>query len=436
MPAATDISRSTPRSPAPPALPDEVLMAVESQWIFTESELLRSPSILDGLTPEKERENRSKGVNFILQVGIMLKLPQITLATASVFLHRFYMRRSMVDAPGKPGYHYYSMAATSLFLATKVEENCRKMKELVIACVRVAQKDPLKMVDEQDREYWRWRDNILIHEDLLLEVICFDLSLEPPYKTLYDLLVLFQEENNKKLRNAAWAFINDSCLTTLCLLFPSRTIATSALYAAARYAGVAFPDDQQERPWWEVIGVDIGDIRRACNYMAEIYEGAPTKPGRESGLYDRTPETGDDCDDRTRLAGSGSGSRRSSGFSMGGEERKALKREKEDDMEEDEQPQINGGTMGSSNGTKDESNRHVNGSPGNDETNNSEETLRQELPSDHKQQSDRERPNGVQEADHGSQSDEAAVAPVESADACGLVSPKLDEVSEEGEVEP
>ena len=38
----------------------------------------------------------------------------------------------------RPPMHYYSVAATSLFLATKVEENCRKMKELVIACVREA----------------------------------------------------------------------------------------------------------------------------------------------------------------------------------------------------------------------------------------------------------------------------------------------------------
>ena len=46
-------------------------------------------------------------------------------------------------------FHYYSMAATCLFLAYKVEECVRKMRELVVACVRVAQKDPHKMVDEQ-----------------------------------------------------------------------------------------------------------------------------------------------------------------------------------------------------------------------------------------------------------------------------------------------
>ena len=195
------------------------------------------------------------------------------------------------------------MAATCLFLAYKVEECVRKMRELVVACVRVAQKDPHKNVDEQDKEYWRWRDIILQYEDLLLEAICFDLSLEPPYKTLFDLLMQFGQGDNKKLRNAAWAFVNDSCLTTLCLLFPSRTIAASALYAAAKFCDVAFPDDARGRPWWEAIDVDVGSIRRACNYMAGIYESGPAKAGKEAGMYERTLENGDESEDKTRSVG-------------------------------------------------------------------------------------------------------------------------------------
>ncbi|KAM0800474.1 cyclin-like protein [Usnea florida] len=354
MPTATESSQSLP-----PSLPSEILMVAETQWLFTEAELLRTPSILDGLTPEKERENRSKGVNFILQVGIMLKLPQITLAAASVFLHRFYMRHSMQT------YHYYSMAATCLFLAYKVEECVRKMRELVVACVRVAQKDPHKNVDEQDKEYWRWRDNILQYEDLLLEAICFDLSLEPPYKTLFDLLMQFEQGDNKRLRNAAWAFVNDSCLTTLCLLFPSRTIAASALYAAAKHCDVAFPDDARGRPWWEVIDIDIGSIRRACNYMASIYENSPAKGSKESGMYERTPENDDGREDKTRSAGlrkiGDSGSSRGSNDSLlsptvvspeGSQAGAKRGREEEEEGEVEPQPQASvNGTSHGANGT-------------------------------------------------------------------------------------
>ena len=287
------------------SLPNEIIMMAESQWIFREPELLRTPSILDGLSPEKERENRRKGVNFIFQVGIMLKLPQITLATASVLLHRFFVRHSMVDIGGRPGYHYYSMAATSLFLATKVEENCRKMKELVIACVRVAQKDPHKFVDEQDKEYWRWRDNILHNEDVLLEALCFDLSLVPPYKNLFEDLKFLGEVDNKSLRNAAWAFINDSCMTVLCLLFSSRVIAASALYAAAKHCRVEITDGHDGSPWWELIGVDLRSIKQACNYLAAIYEHTPAKNGKGANIHEKTPEDSNEEHMKTRGARKG-----------------------------------------------------------------------------------------------------------------------------------
>lgn len=339
-----------PRSRHTPAPPNELLARAESQWLFTEAELLQTPSILDGLAPEKEREYRYKGANFILQVGIMLKLPHLTLATASVFLQRFFMRHSMHDLPSRPGFHYYSMAATSLFLATKVEENCRKMKELVVACVRVAQKDPHKAVDEQDREFWRWKDNIIHNEDLLLEAICFDLSLEPPYKILFEFLVFFGEENNKRLRNAAWAFVSDSCLTMLCLLFPSRTIAASALYAAAKHCDVCFPDDEDGRPWWDSVGVDIKSIRKACNFMAEFYENTPTKGSKDGGIHEHTPEDGDELGAKTREkainsiihTGDDASESGASPSSVSGLDRGKVKRKREDDEETQQTVSING----------------------------------------------------------------------------------------------
>lgn len=414
-------------------------MIAETQWLFTEAELQRTPSILEGIPLEKERENRSKGVNFVLQVGIMLKLPQITLATASVFLHRFYMRHSMQN------YHYYSMAATSLHLAYKVEENVRKMKELVIACVRVAQKDPHKMVDEQDKEYWRWRDNIIQYEDVLLEAICFDLSLEPPYKTLFDLLRFFGEENNKRLRNAAWAFVNDSCLTILCLLFPSRTIATSALYAAAKFCDVSFPDDARGRPWWEEIGVDVEDIRKACNYMASIYEGAPSKPGREGGMYERTPEIGVDADDKTRAARPRVGDRLDpeasvevpNGTATGGlgyEERHA-KRARDDGTEADQKPATNGAGYEA---IQETTSQDPNGSL----RKRQRIEIEGSQPNGHDSQSEQAAvTDGTGRTLTGHSSDRAlpihAAAPAEKpVDEGGLISPKLDDdVSEEGEVE-
>jgi protein BUR2 len=107
--------REPPR-PLPPAVAE-----AERQWLFTEEELLQTPSIVDGMSPEEERALRRKGVNFILQVGMMLKLPQTTIGTAAVFMNRFMMRNSLKARPGyKPLHHYVSAHLSALSYRTSL----------------------------------------------------------------------------------------------------------------------------------------------------------------------------------------------------------------------------------------------------------------------------------------------------------------------------
>lgn len=88
--------------------PELVIAEREAQWMFTDEELARPPSVEDGMPLEQERDIRTKGLHFISQVGIMVKLPQLTLSTASIFFNRFLMRYSMVPKPGssRPLHHY------------------------------------------------------------------------------------------------------------------------------------------------------------------------------------------------------------------------------------------------------------------------------------------------------------------------------------------
>ena len=189
------------------------------------------------------------------------------------------------------------------------------MKELILACCRVAQKNPSLMIEESSKDFWRWRDTLLMNEDIMLEALCFDLTVDSPHRLVWELLKSLGAEHNKKLRAAAWSFLNDSCMTQLCLQFRARTIAAAAVYAAAKFCGddTKFPDDDYGRPWWEARGVDIRDIRGACNAMTDLYEHDPTKfktaasenadgEGIQSiyvGL--RSPIDGDEDDAKTRL---------------------------------------------------------------------------------------------------------------------------------------
>jgi protein BUR2 len=194
-----------------------------------------------------------------------------------------------------------NIAATALFLATKTEENCRKTKEIVIAVAKVAQKNASLIIDDQSKEYWRWRDSILLYEELMLELLTFDVVLESPYTILFDYLQRLQIEDNKLLRNTAWSFVNDSSLTTLCLLMPAKHIAIGAIYFAVKFLHDAIPDDENGNPWWEQVGGDPDKIVRAVGVLSEFYTDNPLK--RTENPYGECASSGDDLD-RTRRRGS------------------------------------------------------------------------------------------------------------------------------------
>ncbi|KUJ07543.1 cyclin-like protein [Mollisia scopiformis] len=319
---------SPPRRPQVPPIPSPISKMADdesSQWIFTDEEMLSTPSILDGITPVEERCRRAKGVNFITQAGILLKLPQLTLAVASTFFQRFYMRRSLV--PERGGIHQYlprsqshkqlkskegsltltpeqSIAATALFLATKTEENCRKTKEIVIAVAKVAQKNASLIIDEQSKEYWRWRDSILLYEETMLEELTFDLVLKSPYTVLYIFLQQLNLGENKLVRNVAWAFLNDSCMTTLSLTQTAKDIAVAAVYFALKFQNESIPDDEYGTAWWETLGGNPEIITKAVDVLTTFWSENPLS--RKDIPYAENPVSGDDLEQTRRRESDGS----------------------------------------------------------------------------------------------------------------------------------
>ncbi|EGY22994.1 hypothetical protein VD0002_g8462 [Verticillium dahliae] len=256
------------------------------QWYFSHDEVLSSPTILDGISPAEERLRRAKGVNFIYQAGVMLDLPQITLWVAGVFFHRFYMRYSMVEERG--GIHHYNIAATALFLANKTEENCRKTKEIIITVAKVAQKNSQLIIDEQSKEYWRWRDNILAYEELMLELLTFDLMVENPYHRLFELLGQLELVHNKRLRQSAWAFCNDVCLTTMPLLLEPQDIAVAAIFFASIHTDYKISDRNGEA-WWIALKGNESRCARAIDIAQQFYTENPLKkqnPSLPSPAFD------------------------------------------------------------------------------------------------------------------------------------------------------
>lgn len=84
-----------------------------------------------------------------------------------------------------------------------------------------------------------------------------------------------------------------------------------------KVAGVALPDDERGRSWWEQLGIDLRDIQKGCNLLAEVYEN-PTLPRQgqkdtytrndDISIFDKTRSAVTPLPSRSPTASAGSGS--------------------------------------------------------------------------------------------------------------------------------
>ena len=122
----------------------------------------------------REQETRLTTCAFLQESGQKLRLPQLSIATAIVFYHRFYARESYEV------YERFQVATTCLFLASKVEETPKKLRDVIVETYKVQHQT--MQPPENDQELWRLKEQVLICERELLRVLGFDLSVEHAYR--------------------------------------------------------------------------------------------------------------------------------------------------------------------------------------------------------------------------------------------------------------
>ncbi|KAF9969733.1 hypothetical protein BGZ73_007768 [Actinomortierella ambigua] len=179
------------------------------------------------------------------------------------------------------------IGATCVYLASKTEESTRKFKDVIITCAqRAAKKDT--PIDDQSKEYRAWKETIMYMEEILLEVLCFDLSVEHPYAlmlTLIDNHYTKDAHRARKLKQVSWAFINDSLRTTLCLVYPPKVVALAAIHLAGKYLDENLSECLGD-VWRELYEPDVADITDAANEILEQYSQFGSRgSNNERGAY-------------------------------------------------------------------------------------------------------------------------------------------------------
>jgi len=167
--------------------------------------------------------------------------PQLAIATAIIFYHRFYSWDSRRLVWGNR-YDRLRIASTCLFLAGKVEESPKKIKAVVIEAYKAQHRKQVGP-EPASQEFWELMEQILVCERILLQTLNFDLTVEHAYSPM--VAYVKSIKGTRDLAQVAWNFINDSLRTTIALHYTPQHVAASAVYLASQHLGVAVPTKDQ-----------------------------------------------------------------------------------------------------------------------------------------------------------------------------------------------
>ncbi|GMH07690.1 hypothetical protein Nepgr_009530 [Nepenthes gracilis] len=247
------------------------------RWYFSRKEIEEdSPSRQDGIDLKKEAYLRKSYCTFLQDLGMRLKVPQVTIATAIIFCHRFYLRQSHAKNDRR------TIATACMFLAGKVEETPRPLKDVILVSYEIIyKKDPEAVQKIKQKEvYEQQKELILLAERVVLATLGFDLNVQHPYKPLVEAIKIFKVAQNA-LAQVAWNFVNDGLRTSLCLQFKPHHIAAGAIFLAAKFLKVKLPSDG-EKVWWQEFDVTPRQLEEVSNQMLELYEQNKVPPSQGS----------------------------------------------------------------------------------------------------------------------------------------------------------
>ncbi|XP_072550734.1 cyclin-L1a isoform X1 [Salminus brasiliensis] len=241
----------------------EVFLTIDNSLI-PEEKLSPTPSMLDGLDLHTETDLRILGCELIQSAGILLRLPQVAMATGQVLFHRFFYSKSFV----KHSFEIVAMACINL--ASKIEEAPRRIRDVINVFHHLRQirgkrsSSPLIL----DQNYINTKNQVIKAERRVLKELGFCVHVKHPHKIIVMYLQVLECEKNQTLVQTAWNYMNDSLRTNVFVRFQAETIACACIYLAARALQIPLPS----RPhWYLLFGATEEEIKDICITTLKLY---------------------------------------------------------------------------------------------------------------------------------------------------------------------
>ncbi|RLV87392.1 hypothetical protein DV515_00015753 [Chloebia gouldiae] len=240
-----------------------VLITLEN-CLLPEHTLRFTPSMSSGLDADTETELRVTGCELIQAAGILLRLPQVAMATGQVLFQRFFYTKSFV----KHSMEHVSMAC--VHLASKIEEAPRRIRDVINVFHRLRhlreKKKPVPLI--LDQEYVNLKNQIIKAERRVLKELGFCVHVKHPHKIIVMYLQVLECERNQHLVQTSWNYMNDSLRTDVFVRFQPESIACACIYLAARTLEIPLPN----RPhWFLLFGATEEEIQEICLKILQLY---------------------------------------------------------------------------------------------------------------------------------------------------------------------
>uniref|UniRef100_A0A8C5I0Y6 Cyclin-L1 n=1 Tax=Gouania willdenowi TaxID=441366 RepID=A0A8C5I0Y6_GOUWI len=241
----------------------EVYLTIDNSLIPDEK-LSPTPSMLDGLDLNTETDLRILGCELIQSAGILLRLPQVAMATGQVLFHRFFYSKSFV----KHSFEIVAMACINL--ASKIEEAPRRIRDVInvfhhLRQIRV-KKNPSSLI--LDQNYINTKNQVIKAERRVLKELGFCVHVKHPHKIIVMYIQVLDCEKNQTLVQTAWNYMNDTLRTNVFVRFQAETIACACIFLAARALQMPLPSKPH---WYLLFGVTEEEIKEICITTLKLY---------------------------------------------------------------------------------------------------------------------------------------------------------------------
>jgi transcription initiation factor TFIIIB Brf1 subunit/transcription initiation factor TFIIB len=208
-----------------------------------------------------EEALRYKTARAMIAAGKLLGLPIITVSTAIMFFQRCFTQVSFQEL--NP--HY--MAHACLFVASKVEETHRRLRDIINVMYRL--ENPMVAPMEVDRAFWDLKAKIEVYEQILMRVLDFQFQVSHVHN--YLLHYIRELEATEEVAVISFYLLNDSLCTTLSVRFPPGAIVCAAIYLAAEMTNNPISTNRGVE-WWEKFGVKRAQVAEISHRLLDATE--------------------------------------------------------------------------------------------------------------------------------------------------------------------